>query len=295
MLKTLSSDLVRRPDALVKTLIAEITRLSEAPGIREKKIMGVSLGVPGLVDFEHGMVRQSPHFPLWKNLSLGAPLQEKFPFKILIENDANQAALGESYAGAGKEWEDFIMLTLGTGIGGGIIYQKKIFHGSHGFAGEVGHMVIDQNGLAGALGIRGTLETEASASGLRLQFRHFLEQTDPASRSEAFSRLDPDSADLPLKLAQLAEGGDKHAKALWEQFGRALACGIASLANAFGIFHFILGGGLLGAWKHFMPACQKELPQRIYAATASLIEIVPASLGERAGLVGAIPLLMGAH
>lgn len=289
--KRLSSDTVREPSVLIPTLSQEIKTILEQPHFETNSFVGVALGVPGLILSQAGKVLQSPHFPKWHNLSIVQPLQAQIPIKVILENDANQAALAEAHLGAGQAWDDMIMLTLGTGIGGGIIYQKKIFHGSNGLAGEVGHMILEQNGLEGALGVRGTLETMASASGLRLQIKHLQDRGEATKQFNKVLELDTSSPELPLELSELAEAGDEGAKRLWENFGRALACGVASLANVLGIFRFVIGGGLLGAWKHFMPACKEELPRRIYQSTGVMIEIVPAKLGERAGLLGAIPLL----
>lgn len=289
--KRLSSDTVRDPSDLISILSQEIKFILEHPDLKSKTFMGVALGVPGLILGHEGKVLQSPHFPKWNHLAIVEPLQAQLPIRVILENDANQAALAEAHLGAGQAWDDMIMLTLGTGIGGGIIYQKKIFHGSNGLAGEVGHMILERNGLVGALGVKGTLETMASASGLRLQIQELQGQPGTAKQFTKVLELDTDSPEFPLKLSQLAESGDEGAKQLWVNFGRALACGVASLANVLGIFRFVIGGGLLGAWDHFMPACREELPRRIYQSTGAMIEMVPAKLGERAGLLGAIPLL----
>lgn len=287
--KTIPSREVQDGPALVDRLAGEFGTLLEGFSEKTHPVQGTGLGVPGLVEFREGRILQSPHFPRWDHFELKKELSPRLSFPVFIENDANKAALGESWLGAGKDTRDFIMLTLGTGIGAGIIHQGKIFHGSCGFAGEVGHMVLDMEGLPGALGIRGTLETFASASGLRLQLEDWKKNRIPPQ--DPIQQLNSDNPALPEQLNRLAREGNPWAIKLWDQFGRALACGVASLANVLGIFDFVLGGGLLGAWERFHPAFEKELPQRIYAATVDRIRLSPAKLGQEAGLIGGVPLI----
>ncbi len=285
-LEVLSSEKVREPDALVSQIshLASKVIASHDP----IKISGMALGIPGLVDGERGIVFSSPHFPKWKGIPLKEELASQVPFPIVMDNDANQAALGEAWKGAGRPWADFILITLGTGIGGGIILNHKIHHGPHGFAGEVGHIVIDRHGPDGVLGSGGTLESLASQSGLQLQIR---EKKKGGRLSEALAKLDPESASLPEELFHLAKAGDPEALGMWRGFGEALGCGIASLSHTLGIFKIILAGGLIGAWDLFIDACLSEARRRSYPHTAPSLEIVPAQLGDRAGLVGGVRAL----
>jgi glucokinase len=269
---------------VVSTLLGEVQKsLAE---IQPALPLGLALGIPGLVERSSGKVLQSPHFPKWKDLSLKAVIQSSLPFPVCIDNDANQAALGEAWLGAGCDGADFVMVTLGTGIGGGIIHQGHLFHGPNGFAGEIGHLVIDRNHLPGALGSEGTLESLASQSGLALQLENL--RNEGRLQDEALRRLDSRSRDLPRLLAQLAQEGNPAAKELWENFGRALGCGLASLVHTLGIFRFVIGGGLLGAWDFFSDACRDETLRRIYSSTRDRLEIAPALLGNDAGLIGGV-------
>lgn len=288
---TLNSDRVRKPQELVQCLTEEFLKFYQDTNLPGSAIVGAGLGIPGLVHQQEGKIFQSPHFPLWKNFALKNELQSRLPFPIFLENDANKAALGEAYFGAGKDLEDFVMLTLGTGIGAGIIFRRQVFHGSQGFAGEVGHIVIEREGLPGALGIQGTLETFASMSGLRLHLTEIQNAYAGDPEKDPICNLKVEDPKFPEKLAGMAKEGNVLAIGLWKQFGKALACGIASLANTLGIFNYVIGGGLTGSWDLFYPACQRELPKRIYPSTFQLIQIQRAQLGNEAGLVGAIPLI----
>lgn len=286
-LRHLPSERLRDPEHLAERLIAECEGLKKSHA--SKTIRGLALGIPGLIDGAKGVVHQSPHFPLWRHIPLKSLVAARFDCPVVMDNDANQAALGEAWLGAGRDWRDFVMITLGTGIGGGIIADGKIYRGPTGFAGEIGHIVIDRHGLAGALGSRGTLESIASQSGLRLQANHW--QKTRRDLSPQFQALDTQSESLPEALLALAREGDLSSLALWKDFGEALACGIASLIHTLGIFNFVLGGGLTGAWDFFHPFCLEELRKRSYASTYDSIRLVRARLENNAGLIGGVPLI----
>ncbi len=286
--KTLSSQKVQTPHNLVTVLIKEIKLLKANAKTKKLSVKSIALGIPGLVNPKTGRVYRSPHFPLWKDIPLVSKLKSHFDLPIYIDNDANQAALAEAHLGAGKDWQDFILLTLGTGIGGAIVSQKKIFHGSQGFAGEFGHMVIHPNGTSGALNIRGTLESYCSMTGLRLQILAQQTKLKAKQRSCSLDELDLNDTDFPLYLKEKAIAGDKEAIKIWQNFGKNLAYGLANLSHSLGIFKFILGGGLAEAWDLFIPACQKSLKHLVYDYTYPMIEIRPALLGIDAGLVGGL-------
>lgn len=290
-LKTIPSDEVRQAFQLTERLIAEFLTLKENWESQGYQIRGAALGVPGLVDSKHGIIFQSPHFPQWHNFKLYDTLAPQLPFPLVLDNDANKAALGEAHFGAAKDIANFIMLTLGTGVGGGIVLDGAIFHGPQGLAGEVGHIIIDKDGMPGALGIQGTLETFASASGLRLRLSVIQSGSHGIPRTDPIFQLKPEAPDMPEHLERLAREGNTYAQSLWKTFGESLACGIASLANAFGIFNFVIGGGLAGAWGLFYPHCETEIPKRMYHTTAKKINILPTQLGQQAGLLGGIPMV----
>lgn len=284
--QVLSSDLVREAEGLIRVLSQEAELFRFRAEKVEAEIRGMALGIPGLVDVARGVVRQSPHFPVWRDVALREALQAALPFPVVMDNDANQAALGEAWKGAGREWPSFILLTLGTGIGGGILLDGKVFHGPNGFAGEVGHIVIERKGLPGALGSRGTLESLASQSGLQLQLENLQKSAGEKTASPELRKLDPKDSTLPERLFELARAGDPGARALWEDFGAALGCGIASLSLAFGFERFVIGGGLSAAWEFFEDSCRAEAQGRVYASLAPRLEIVRAKLGNDAGLIG---------
>ncbi len=223
------------------------------------RVLGIGLGIPGIIEFPQGMVRQSPHFLAWRNYPILKKIKDRFPFPIWIDNDANQAALGEFWKGNGKNKKNFILLTLGTGIGGGIILNGDLWRGDSGFAGEFGHLVIERHGKKCNCGGKGCLEKFASA--------------------EVFSKG-------PEKIYHLAKQGNKHALALWKKFGEALGVGIAGIVNILDIENVLIGGGLAGAWDYFDFSLEKSVKNYLYQHTAQRLKIQKAKLGNRAGMLG---------
>jgi len=240
-------------------------------------IRGVGLGIPGIVSFPGGIVHRSPHFPAWRDYPLRAVLKKRLKIPFVLDNDANMAALGEGWRGAGRGRRNYVLLTLGTGIGGGIVMDGKIHHGDSGFAGELGHLVIEKNGRPCNCGGRGCLEMYASATGIQ----HELLQSRVLRSS------------TPEDLYQLATTGDKTAQLIYEKFGQALGAGIASIVNALDIELILLGGGLARAWKMFIGPVRQAIKSHTYAETSKRIHLKQALLANRAGLIGAAKAILG--
>ncbi len=261
--------------------ILEIAKRVQASG---GTIRGVALGFPGIVDGTKGIVYRSPHFPDWKDLDLRGYFQNRLEWPLVIDNDATLAAVGEGWKGAGVGLKNFVMLTLGTGIGGGLILNGKPFHGDRGFAGEVGHIVIAADGARCACGGRGCLETYASSHGIT----RMAGDSDHAEGREVFLERAGKSLEgtTVRKFYEAARDGDIFAASIFKKMGYYLGIGIASLANTLGVENFILGGGISEAWDFFIEPARKELAQRTYAETAKAIQIRKSKLGDDAALVG---------
>ena len=201
--QTISSKSKQSVQKILNHLIATIQ--SELDWAIEKKIKisGIGLGVPGIVSQQKGIVYQSPHFPSWRNLSILKEIKQKFSLPLILDNDANMAAFGGGLIWSAQNKRNFILLTLGTGIGGAIVIDRKIFHGDSGFAGEMGHLVIDRNGLLCNCGGKGCLEMYASSTGI---FQELKKQ----NRSTQISAE---------KLFQLAQKGDSFSLEIYKKFG----------------------------------------------------------------------------
>ncbi len=267
-------------EKVVARLIENIKRQRESAIQQGFDVAAVGVGAPGVIQADKGIVVKSPNFPDWNNLPLKDQLEKALGTPVFLENDANAAALGEQWRGAGRGIRSMILLTLGTGVGGGIILDNKIWHGADGMAGEIGHMTLIPDGRPCTCGNTGCLEMYSSARGIVQSFREALEKT---------------SGGVPDQLKQIsseqvyeaAGAGNKIAVQVMKDMGRVLGIGIASLINIFNPERIVIGGGVKDAWPLFIGATREEIMKRAFAVPAKRTEIVPSQLGDDAGMVGA--------
>jgi len=268
------------PTILVDTVVEVVDALRV-----HGEVLAVGVGAPGLVD-RGGVVRFAPNLSGIREWSLGPALEERLGLPIVLDNDATCAAWGESKAGAAVGKRDVVVVTLGTGIGGGILSDGRLLRGAHGFAGEIGHVVVDPHGPPCPCGKRGCWERFASGRGLgRLGRGAAL-----AGRGRRMVELaggDPEHVRGEEVTAAAAEG-DAEATAVMTQFAWWLALGLANLANTFDPEMLVLGGGLVTAGELLLGPARAAFVDLVEAAEhRPPIEIVTARLGERAGAIGA--------
>jgi glucokinase len=246
-------------------------------------LQGIGIGVPGIIDMKTGMVRESPNLPGWTESPVRAEIEKRLRTRVILENDANVAALGEKWLGAGRDVEDLAILTLGTGVGGGLILGGRVWHGMTGMAGEFGHITIEPAGVRCGCGNRGCLEQYASASAV---VRMAKEAIASGALSELSRAEDPDAEFSAKAVYNLAIQGDDEAKKIFRQVGRALGIALADLVNSLNLPMYVIGGGVSSAWDAFSPIIFEELRQRsmVYAATAPDFSSVDA--GGASGQVG---------
>lgn len=271
---------LRDSEEIVELLSLHVNRLKDV----WKSLKGAGVGIPGIIDKERGILHQSPHYPKWNDVRFSSLFGEAFGMPVTIDNDANMIALGEGWKGAGRGLGNFLMVSLGTGIGGAIVLDGKIMHGDRGFAGEFGHMVIEFDGPVCNCGSRGCLEMYASATGLKYMVEHSNEphkETLLKTVGNNFEKV------TPAILYDLAKDGDIFSSVIWKEFGSCLGAGIASLVNALGIFNVVIGGGISRAWDFFISSLEKEFKKRTYKRTGEIIRLHPAELGDDAGIIGA--------
>jgi len=263
------------PDAVVRDMVAAIVELRA--GFGEDRLAGVGIGSPGIIVMETGMIMETPNLPGFEGFPLRDRVNRALGAPVILENDANAAALGEKWTGAGKDVDDLILLTLGTGIGGGIIHRGEIMHGAVGMAGELGHIRVVPNGNPCACGNCGCLEKHASATAVA-----------------TMARLMGLGSDLTAEdVCRLAEAGNPRAREVWRVAGQALGAALVSLINIFNPPLVLLSGGMLGAWDFFAPAMLDEVRQYCYVWRNSPARIEKALLGNEAGLYGAARLGLG--
>ncbi len=273
-----------------KKVISNISKGIEEILIKNKyKIQGIGIGCPGVVSIKKGIVEDPPNLPGWKKVKLGPIIKDKFKYPVHIENDANAAAIGELIFGAGKKIDSFVMVTLGTGVGGGIVINKKIFRGEFGAAGEIGHISIDVNGPKCNCGSTGCIEAYAGNSYLKEQIRSELKNYPD---SVVWKLIKNDLANVSPRIIQAAaEENDAYAEFVIERMGKQLGVALASLSNSLDISTFIVGGGVAGFGKPLLDAALQTITQRVLIPLRQRVLVIPAKLKNEAGIKGASSLV----
>lgn len=264
-----------KSSAGVVSLLAEVVRSlrEEAPG----EVRAVGLAAAGVLDRRRGVIRESPNFPLWRDLDLGRRLEAEAGLPVALENDANAVILGEARAGAGRGARDLVGFTLGTGVGGAVVLGGELWRGARGMAGELGHVTVVPDGRACGCGNRGCLEQYAGAVGIRQTLRQ---------RGGRLAEIAQDD-DAPRSAALLAREGDPEARAVFEDVGIHLGLVVAALVHALDVTRVVVAGGIAHASDLFLDAAIASFRARAFRSMSEGVEIVPGSLGEDAGVVGA--------
>ncbi len=242
---------------------------------------------------------RSPNLPDWENFPVREEIERRLGTKVILENDANAAAMGEKWLGAGRNTDHMAMYTLGTGVGGGIVLNGRLWHGMNGMAGELGHFNVESEGHPCGCGSRGCLEQYASATAIVRMAHEAIDSGDAPDLAEA-ARGNVEFTSRGIY--QLAIQGHASAQRIYQRVGRALAIGIGGMVNALNLPMYVIGGGVASAWDAFAPTMFQELKVRsfIYSVTApDRVEpgkkhtvVTIALMGSDAGLYGAARLPM---
>lgn len=263
-------------------LIAETIRSAQ---VKESDVIGVGLGSPGLVDKQGETILFSPNLPLWRNIPIKHIVSERFSKPCVLENDANAAAWGEKWAGAGKEVKSLVMLTLGTGVGGGIVIDNKLWRGANNVAAEIGHMVIQTDGPPCNCGNRGCVEVYASATGMVRLFKEALK----AGASSSLKVSDEITAKM---INEAAIHGDKVSLEVIAETGRYLGIALVNIMHVLNPEMIVLSGGMIGSGQLLMDPIRKVTTQRAFEASYQDTKIVFSQLGNDAGIIGAAGCLL---
>jgi glucokinase len=270
---------------------AVLERLKQA--IREqlpqdKHELRIGVGAPGPLNPRKGVVLEAPNLPGWKDIPLQETLEAEFGCPVAIGNDANVAALGEWHFGAGKGTRNLIYLTISTGIGGGVIADGRLLLGAEGLAAEIGHMTVDPDGPRCGCGQVGHLEAIASGTGIARRAKELLAQ----GRESTLQELEPDGESLTaVQVGEHARAGDPLALEVIEYAGRAIGRQLADLAHVFNPEIFILGGGVSQLGPLLFDPVREALRSHVmHPAYVRDLLVVPAALGDDAGLIGAMVL-----
>jgi glucokinase len=236
-----------------------------------KDLAGIGLGVPGFIVLKEGVIRNSNNLACLEDFPFRDEMERRLGTKFILENDANAAALGEKWIGAGRDVDDLVLFTLGTGIGGGIISGGKVLHGFVGMAGEIGHLTVVPNGIPCGCGNQGCVEKHASATAITSMAR-ILRLGENLSAEEVY---------------ELGMKGDERALRVFRSMGEALGIALATVVNTFNFPLYLLSGGVLGAWELFAPAMLAEARRRSFTFRSTDTRVEKAILGNEAGLFGA--------
>jgi glucokinase len=264
------ADYLTGPQHIINEIVSAVNQIRSHFGVDD--LQGVGIGVPGYIDMRAGIIVGSANLPGFQNFPIRAEIQRQLSTQIVLENDANAAAVGELWMGAGRDVKDMILLTLGTGIGGGIIIDGKVLHGTQGMAGEFGHMTVFPEGNPCGCGNYGCLEKHASATAIAAMGRMMHFPHDVTTSADVFD---------------LARAGNDRAKMVFEAMGRALGIALASLMNVFNFPLYVISGGPLPAWDFFAPSMFKEVRRRSFTYELTNPRVEKALLGADAGLFGA--------
>ena len=262
------------PEKLINALCEQINQLLKQTGVSKNNLAGIGIGVPGPVDSIRGIARYFPNIKGWHNVYLKKILQKKTGLPVFIDNDANLMTLAEGRLGAAKGKKNIIGITLGTGVGGGILVNGCLYRGSSLSAGEIGHMPINEQGPSCACGGKACLERYVGN-------KYILEKA-----RKAFGR------NITLEeLSSLANRGNNRAVKIWRDAAGHLAVCLAGVVNFFNPEAIVIGGGVACAGRILFEAIKQGISERAMPDQARIVQVLKAKLGNEAGMLGAALLV----
>ena len=277
------------PEPVIARMIETLEAAAAEASVSVSDIRAVGVASPGALDLVHGLVQEAPQLPGWDGVPLVEIMSKRLGIPALLENDANAAALGENRFGAGRGTRFLVYLTISTGVGGGIIIDRKVYHGVSGAAGELGHMVVWFNGPRCLCGERGCLEAIASGTGLSWRAKELVDAGHAPDLAAILREKDELDAD---EIADAARAGDKDAQRLFDEAGLYLGVALANYVNIFNPEMIVLGGGVLtGAGDLFFDHAERIMRQLARKEPLKYVRLERAALGDRSGPLGMIAAL----
>lgn len=251
-------------------------------------IEGIGFDFPGQIDYKNGIVRLAPNIPGWVNIPIAKIIEDEFKIPTRIDNDVHCAALGELKFGAGQDCENFICMTVGTGIGSGIVINGKLVRGASNAAGELGHIKLQMNeGPLCGCGDYGCLEAFASGPSIVAMAEEYIS----GGKSTKFREMASGGEITPYIVAEAAKLGDPVAKRIFTKVGEYIGFGLASVVNLLNPEKIIIGGGVADAGDILIEPIKETIKKRAMVVAGSAVEIVPAKLANTAGVIGASLLI----
>ncbi|HKS07125.1 MAG TPA: ROK family glucokinase, partial [Gemmatimonadaceae bacterium] len=278
-------------DRIARMVNEVIDDACKTSGATRKDFLGVGVGAPGPLDRKRGVVVVAPNLK-WTDYPLAPKIAERVSLPVILDNDANCATLGEWWLGAGRGTRNMVGLTIGTGIGGGLILDGQLYHGASDVAGEIGHTTIETQGRHCACGNYGCLEAYASGPAIAERAREALVHDGASSLHK---RVDGDLAKLTAQTVyEAADAGDPLALEVVRDTARFLGAGVANLLNVFNPEIVVLAGGVTAAGDNLFGPLRTEVKRRAFRPAWNATQIVPGELGSNAGVVGAVAMFVQA-
>ncbi len=255
----------------------------------EIKIEGIGIGAAGSVSSQKGTVSNPPNVPGWKVINIVEIIKEEFNIPVFIDNDANAAAIGEMLYGAGKFFNSFALVTLGTGVGGGLILNRRIYQGDTGAAGEIGHISVDHNGRMCNCGSKGCVEAYVGNHYLMDIVKEELAEHQGSKILDIINK----NTDLltPKIINEAASSGDEYALQIIERVGFYVGVALSSVGNLLDVDTFIIGGGVSAFGVPLLNSIKRTIEQNVLKALKDRIKVVPAMLKNEAGIIGSSSLV----
>ena len=275
-------------EAGVNNIKQAIKDLMTETGESAKTIEAIGFGLPGQIDYKAGMVKNLPNIPGWVNIPLAKIIEDEFSIPTRLDNDVRCAALGELNFGAGKDCQNLICITVGTGIGSGIVLNGKLVRGASNAAGEIGHIKMEMTGgpLCGC-GDYGCFEAYASGPAIVTMAKEYIS----GGKSAKYKEMAADGIITPYIVAQAALQGDAVSIQIFKQMGKIIGTGLASVVNLLNPEKIIIGGGVADAGSILLDPIRATIADRAMPIQAAAVEVVPAQLANTAGVIGASLLI----
>lgn len=285
---------IKGPPHFVSLCDNLIGRMLENQSIDKHSIGGIGVGAPGWVDHFNGIVKELTNIPDWKDVPLANGLEQKTGLKSFVDNDANVMAVAELLYGAGRGHKNFICLTLGTGVGGAIVIDGRIYRGAHGLAGEIGHMTLDLEGPVCACGAKGCLENYVGNRFIVANAIKRLKENSESAQDSILKNIVENNIEnlTPKILAKAANEGDLIAIEVWHDVGHYLGTALAVLVNLLNPECFIIGGGVARAGAILFDEMRNTMESLAMNQLGRDTLILEAQLAEDAGVIGAATVAM---
>ncbi len=275
--------------AIARNIALALAEMAEASG---SEIVSVGIGCPAPLDIENGLVMSPSNLPGWDRFPIVRFFEERFDVPVVLDNDANAAALGEFVYGAGRGCRNVVYITVSTGIGGGIIINGEVYHGVQGSAGELGHTIVQPDGARCNCGSIGCLETICSGIHIARRAKEKLNGGAASLMNEIAGAVDEVTAET---VVEAVRRGDKLAIEIWDETCRYLAIGIGNIVTLLAPERVIVGGGVAAAGNLLFAPLKSMVPQFVSMIPADKINIVPAELATESGVCGALVLAKKAY